>query len=139
MDINLLQQILTGLQQNNTKLTTLLNNQAQQFSQQITATHPIQPTTSATGEIAKPEPFDSSPKKLDVILWELYLSLEVDVIYFNVDHMRKICFTLSYMKLKFAAQWVSHITGELEAGTCTYKDWMLIYLMKQRIEGLGRF
>ena len=37
MDINLLQQILIGLQQNNTDLTTLVNNQSQQFSQQIAA------------------------------------------------------------------------------------------------------
>ena len=37
--------------------------------------------------------------------------------------MQKIRFALSYMKLKFAAQWASHITGELEAGTCTYNDW----------------
>ena len=27
------------------------------------------------------------------------------------------------MKLKFAAQSAGHITGELEAGTHTYKDW----------------
>ena len=27
------------------------------------------------------------------------------------------------MKLKFTAHWASHITGELEAKTHTYKDW----------------
>ena len=37
--------------------------------------------------------------------------------------MCKICFALSYMKAKFAAQWASHITGELEAGTLSYVDW----------------
>ena len=87
------------------ELTTLLNNQAQQFSQQTTATQPIQPTTSATSKIAKPDPFDDSPEKLDVFLPELYLNFEDDITYFNVDHMQKIHFALSYMKLKFAAQW----------------------------------
>ena len=43
--------------------------------------------------------------------------------YFSADHMHKICFALSYMKAKFTAQWASHITGELEAETCTYEDW----------------
>ena len=66
MDINLLQQSLTGLQQNNTKLTTLLNNQAQQIAQHTTITQPIQTTTSAIGKIVKPEPFHGSPEKLDV-------------------------------------------------------------------------
>ena len=96
MDINLLQQILTGLQQNNIKLTTLLNNQAQQIAQQMTITQPIQPTTSATGKIAKPEPFNSSPEKLDVFLQELYLNFEDDAVYFSADHMQKnlLCIVL---------------------------------------------
>ena len=72
MDINLLQQILTRLQQKNTELTTLLNNQAQQFAQQTPATQPIQPTTSATSKIAKPKSFNGSPEKLGIFLWEIY-------------------------------------------------------------------
>jgi hypothetical protein len=127
MDINLLQQILTGLQQNNADLTTLVNNQSQQFSQQIAAIQttqlPIGTVQGASGKIARPEPFDGTPEKLDIFIRELYLNFEEDAAYFNADHMRKIRFALSYMKAKFAAQWASRITGELEAGTRTYKDW----------------
>ena len=78
---------------------------------------------SAKGKIAKPEPFDGAPEKLDIFLRELYLNFEEDAAYFSADHMCKIHFALSYMKAKFAAQWESHIMGELEAGTHTYEDW----------------
>jgi Retrotransposon gag protein len=115
MDIDLLQQILTGLQQNITELTQLVNKQAQQIAQR--------PTTSTKSKIAKPEPFDGSAEKLDIFLRELYLNFEDDMSYFDADHMRKVRFALSYMKAKFAARWASHIIGELEAGTRTYKDW----------------
>ena len=37
MDIDLLQQILTGLQQNNTNLTNLVNAQNHQIAQQLVA------------------------------------------------------------------------------------------------------
>ena len=125
MDVNLLQQILAGLQQNNADLTTLVNNQAQQFTQQLAALQVTGPvasggSTSAKGKIAKPEPFDGSPKKLNIFLLELYLNFEEDANYFGADHMHKIRFALSYMKAKFAAQWASCITGELEAGTLLY-------------------
>ena len=78
---------------------------------------------SAKGKIAKPEPFDGAPEKLDIFLRELYLNFEEDAAYFSADHMCKIHFALSYMKAKFAAQWASRIMGELEAGTHTYEDW----------------
>ena len=73
MDVNLLQQILAGLQQNNANLTTLVNNQSQQFTQQLAvlqATGPVVSggSTSAKGKIAKPEPFDGSPEKLNIFL-----------------------------------------------------------------------
>ena len=78
MVINLLQQILTGLQQNNADLTTLVNNQSQQFSQQIAAIQTTQPPTGtvqgASGKIARPEPFDSASEKLNIFLKELYLN-----------------------------------------------------------------
>src|SRR3979490_599022 len=53
----------------------------------------------------------------------LYLNFEDEASYFQVDHMRKIRFAVSYMKEKFAAQWGSHSTGELEVGACSYQSW----------------
>src|SRR3979490_2673003 len=98
---------------------------------------PIQPTTGYTtsipvsiydqprerGKIARPEPFDGSAEKIDIFLRELYLNFEDEASYFQVDHMRKIHFALSYMKEKFAAQWASRITGELEVGARSYQSW----------------
>ena len=59
-------------------------------------------------------------EKIDIFLHELYLNFEDEASYFQVDHMWKIRFALSYMKAKFAAQWASRITGELEAGKHSY-------------------
>jgi hypothetical protein len=121
MDIDLLQQILAGLQQSNVELTTLVNSQAHQLAAiQMADTGR---SNSKSGKLAKPEPFDGSPEKLDIFLRELYLNFEDDAAYFDADHMRKIRFALSYMKAKFAAQWASRITGELESGTRHYEEW----------------
>ena len=59
---------------------------------------------SSKGKITKPEPYDGSPEKIDLFLQELYLNFEDNQVYYGADHMHKICFTLSYMKLKFTAQ-----------------------------------
>jgi Retrotransposon gag protein/Zinc knuckle len=126
MDVDLLQQILTGLQQNNADLTNLVNAQNHQITQQLAAIQNLQAAPAAPsskGKIAKPEPYDGSPEKLDLFLRELYLNFEDDQVYYGVDHMRKIRFTLSYMKLKFAAQWASRVTSELENGTRYYTSW----------------
>ena len=106
MDIDLLQQILTGLQQNNTNLTNLVNAQNHQITQQLAPIQNLQAvpaTPSSKGKLTKPEPYDGSPKKLDLFLWELYLNFEDDQVHYGADHMCKIHFTLSYMKLNFAA------------------------------------
>ena len=126
MDVELLQQILTGLQQNNADLTNLVNIQNHQITKQLAAIQNLQAAPAAPsskGKIAKPEPYDGSPKKLDLFLQELYLNFEDDQVYYGADHMRKIRFTLSYMKLKFAAQWASCVTSELENGTRYYASW----------------
>ena len=126
MDVELLQQILNGLQQNNADLTAMVNGQTHQFNQQLAALQVSQSASTTNrerGKIARPEPFDGSAEKIDIFLCELYLNFEDEAAYFQVDHMRKICFALSYMKVKFAAQWASHITGELETGTRSYQSW----------------
>src|SRR3979490_1370106 len=126
MDVELLQQILNGLQQNNADLTAMVNSQTHQFNQQL-ATLQVSQSASTTnrerGKIARPEPFDGSAEKIDIFLRELYLNFEDEASYFQVDHMRKIRFALSYMKEKFAAQWASRITGELEVGARSYQSW----------------
>src|SRR3979490_2446355 len=126
MDVELLQQILNGLQQNNADLTAMVNSQTHQFNQQL-ATLQVSQSASTTnrerGKIARPEPFDGSVEKIDIFLCELYLNFEDEASYFQVDHMPKICFALSYMKAKFAAQWASRITGELEAWKFSYQSW----------------
>ena len=126
MDVDLLQQILMGLQQNNANLTNLVNSQNHQIAQQLAAVQNLQAVPAAPsskGKIAKTEPYDGSPKKLDLFLHELYLNFKDDQVYYGADHMHKIHFTLSYMKLKFAAQWASHVTSKLENGTGYYASW----------------
>ena len=129
MDIDLLQQILMGLQQNNTNLINLVNAQNHQIMQQLAAIQNLQAAPAAPsskGKIPKPEPYDGSPKKLNLFLRELYLNFEDDQVYYGADHMHKVCFTLSYMKLKFPTQWASCF------GTWEYynKTLVLIKLVK---------
>jgi len=114
------------LQQNNADLTNLVNAQNHQITQQLAAIQNLQAVPAAPsskGKIAKREPYDGSPEKLDLFLWELYLNFEDNQVYYGADHMCKIHFTLSYMKLKFAAQWASCITSELENKTGYYASW----------------
>ena len=102
------------------EITVLFNNQVQQLAvSQRSTTAP----TPATGKVAQPELFDGLPKKLDIFLCKLYLNFEDDPSYFKADHMRKICFMLSYMKFKAVAQWASFVIGELETKTRSYKNW----------------
>ena len=75
------------------------------------------------GKITKPEPYDGSPKKLNLFLQELYLNFEDDQVHYGADHMHKLCFTLSTMKLNFSAQWASCLTRKLENGTRYYTSW----------------
>ena len=115
-----------GLQQNNADLTNLVNTQNHQITQQLAAIQNLQAipaAPSSKGKIAKPEPYDGSPKKLDLFLQELYLNFEDDQVYYGENHMCKIRFTLSYMKLKFAAQWASRFTSELENRMGYYASW----------------
>ena len=84
MDIDLLQQILTGLQHNNATLTNLVNAKNHQITQQLAAIQNLQAvpaTPSSKGKIIKPEPYDRSPKKLNLFLQELYLNFKDDQAY----------------------------------------------------------
>jgi len=63
MDLDLLQQILTALQQNNANLTNLVNSQNHQITQQLAAIQNLQAVPappSSKGKITKPEPYDGS-------------------------------------------------------------------------------
>src|SRR3979490_1049947 len=126
MDVELLQQILNGLQQNNADLTAMVNSQTHQFNQQL-ATLQVSQSASTTnqerGKIARPEPFDGSAEKIDIFLRELYLNFEDEASYFQVYHMRKVRFALSYMKDRLAAQWASRMRGELEVGEHSHENW----------------
>ena len=103
----------------------MVNSQTHQFNQQL-ATLQVSQSASTTnrerGKIARPEP-DGSAEKIDIFLRELYLNFEDEASYFQVDHMQKIRFALSYMKVKFVAQWTSRITGELEVGAHSHQSW----------------
>src|SRR3979490_2346972 len=101
MDVELLQQILNGLQQNNADLTAMVNSQTHQFNQQL-ATLQVSQLTSTTnrekGKIARPEPCDGSAEKIYIFLHELCLNFEDESLGLQVEQNRKIRFALSYMK-----------------------------------------
>ena len=94
-------------------------------------TYPCNYIPKLKGTISKPEPYDGSPKKLDLFLCDLYLNLKDAQSYYAADYMCKICFMLLWMKLKFSRQWAIWITSELENGVYHYSTDCSIQRPKQ--------